>query len=208
VEFNPPGAPADNRVDVFCQAQPAGVRTSDGRLWFPTQKGVAVIDPHNVPFNGAAPPVLIEDVQVDRQPVGVTEALVVRPGQESLEIHYTGISFIKPEQVRFRYRMEGLDRDWIEAGDRRTAFYSHMPPGHYRFTVVAANADGVWNLLGASFGVTVAPPFWRTWWFSILAATGPVAIALALYLRRGYDAQTGGRGAEGLFAAVDRITGD
>jgi signal transduction histidine kinase/streptogramin lyase len=176
----------DGMANVECNGgtQPAGVRTSDGRLWFPTQKGVAVIDPHNVPFNGAAPPVLIEDVQVDRQPVGVTEALVVRPGQESLEIHYTGISFIKPEQVRFRYRMEGLDRDWIEAGDRRTAFYSHMPPGHYRFTVVAANADGVWNLLGASFGVTVAPPFWRTWWFSILAATGLVAIALALYHRR------------------------
>jgi signal transduction histidine kinase/ligand-binding sensor domain-containing protein len=176
----------DGMASIECNGgtQPAGIRARDGRLWFPTQKGVAVIDPGKAPFNGTPPPVLIEDALVDRQPMGAIGALALSPKQESLEIRYTGISFIKPEQVRFRYRMEGLDKDWIEAGDRREAFYSHMPPGHYRFTVVAANADGVWNLLGASLAVTVAPPFWRTWWFSILAVTGLVAIALALYQRR------------------------
>jgi len=176
----------DGMANIECNGgtQPAGIRTRDGRLWFPTQKGVAVIDPRDLPFNSAPPPVLIEDLQVDRQPAAITDALVVRPGQENLEIHYTGISFINPEQVRFRYKMEGLDTDWTEAGGRRTAFYSHMPPGHYRFMVVAANADGVWNLVGASLGVTVAPPFWRTWWFSLLAVAILAMAAFSFYRRR------------------------
>ena len=176
----------DGMLNVECNggAQPAGVRTHDGRLWFPTQIGVAVIDPADVPFNSLPPPMLIEGVVVDGTATGIRDKIRILPGQEGLEIHYTGLSFINPEHVHFRYRMEGLDKDWVEAGTRRTAFYSHVPPGSYRFSVIAANASGVWNLVGASLEVTVVPPFWRRWWFSTLIVTALAAIAIVLYRRR------------------------
>src|SRR5262249_6278894 len=157
----------DGMLTVECNGgtSPAGIRTRDGRLWFPTQIGVAVINPADVTYNSLPPPVLIEGVVVDGAPLGIAGQVRMLPGQEALEVDYTGLSFIDPEHVSFKYRMEGLDKDWVEAGTRRAAFYSHLPPGHYRFSVVAANASGVWNLEGASLAVTVEPPFWRTWWF-------------------------------------------
>jgi signal transduction histidine kinase/ligand-binding sensor domain-containing protein len=176
----------DGMLNVECNGgtSPAGVRTRDGRLWFPTQKGVAVIDPADVPVNLLPPPVLIDGFAIDGLSAVERGMVKILPGQEGLEIHYTGLSFIDPEQVRFRYRMEGLDKDWVEAGARRAAFYSHLPPGRYTFNVVAANASGVWNLVGASLDVTVEPPFWRTWWFSIVVVAGLVAIAIVVYRRR------------------------
>jgi signal transduction histidine kinase/ligand-binding sensor domain-containing protein len=176
----------DGMLNVECNGgtSPAGVRTRDGRLWFPTQSGVAVIDPADVPFNPLPPPVLIDAMVVDGVSVAIKGPLRILPGQQGLEIHYTGLSFINPEHVRFRYRMEGLDKDWVEAGTRRAAFYSHLPPGHYTFSVVAANASGVWNLVGASLEVTVVPPFWRAWWFTILVLTGLAVIATVGYRRR------------------------
>jgi signal transduction histidine kinase len=176
----------DGMLNAECNGgtQPAGVRTRDGRLWFPTQIGVAVIDPANVPFNSEPPPVLIEDFVIDGVPAKINGALTIVPGHESFEVHYTGLSFVNPERIHFRYRMDGLDKDWVEAGTRRAAFYSHVPPGAYRFNVVAANADGVWNLVGASIQVTVVPPFWRTWWFSLVIVAGLCALAFVLYRRR------------------------
>jgi signal transduction histidine kinase/ligand-binding sensor domain-containing protein len=177
----------DGMLNAECNGgtQPAGVRTRDGRLWFPTQIGVAVIDPAAVPFNSETPPVLIEDIIIDGAPARTRAGFLrIVPGQESFEIHYTGLSFVNPEHVRFRYRMEGLDKDWVEAGTRRAAFYSHVPPGSYRFNVVAANADGVWNMVGASINVTVVPPFWRTWWFSLVILSGLAGLAVFLYRRR------------------------
>ena len=176
----------DGMLNAECNGgtQPAGIRTRDGRLWFPTQIGVAVIDPANVPLNSLPPPVRIEDLVIDGSPARIGDVIEIVPGQESFEIHYTGLSFINPERVRFKYRMEGLDRDWVEAGARRAAFYSHVPPGHYKFTVLAANADGVWNIVGASVNVTVSPPFWRTWWFSALMALSLAAVANIFYRRR------------------------
>jgi signal transduction histidine kinase len=106
--------------------------------------------------------------------------LRIEPHQEVIEIAYTGLSFISPEQMRFRYKLLGLDRDWVEAGDRRTAYYSHLPPGEYTFTVIGANSDGVWNESGASLVVTVVPPFWRTWWFTGLASLSVTALAVGV----------------------------
>ena len=84
--------------------------------------------------------------------------------------------------MRFRYKLQGLDREWVEAGDRRTAYYSHLPPGRYTFTVTGANSDGVWNQTGASLAVTVVPPFWRTWWFTGLAGLSVIAVAVGIVL--------------------------
>ncbi len=145
--------------------QPAGFKARDGKLWFPSEDGIAVIDPRDLPFNSAAPPVLIEDCLIDRELVGCAPNLQIKPNQENLEINYLALSFIKPEQMRFKYRLEGLDADWIEAGTRRTAYYSHLPSGDYTFRVIAANSDGVWNETGKSLTISVLPPFYRTRWF-------------------------------------------
>jgi hypothetical protein len=126
-------------------SQPAGWKTRDGRLWFPTLKGVAVIDPQNVQINRLLPPVLIEQVLVDGQPLALRQQTACPPGKGQLEFHYTGLSFVAPERVKFKYKLEGFDRDWIDAGTRRVAYYTNIPPGKYQFRVKACNNDGIWN---------------------------------------------------------------
>ena len=170
---------ADGMLNVECNGGmwPAGIKASDGRLWFPTQDGVAVIDPESVRINPQPPPVVIEAAFIDRVPVSIQGgSLKIPPGRENLEIDYTALSFIHSEQIRFRYMLEGLDSDWIDAGSRRTAYYSHLPPGTYTFHVVADNSDGVWNNEGQKLTVTVQAPFYRTWWF--LALEGLAVAAL------------------------------
>lgn len=124
---------------------PAGLKTRDGKLWFPTQDGVAVVDPDAVPFNELPPSVAIESLAVNHASVPLLPALQLEPGQDDLEISYAGLSFIKPEQVKFKYQLVGWDKDWVAAGARRTAYYSYLRPGAYEFRVTAANSDGVWQ---------------------------------------------------------------
>ena len=175
----------DGLLSIECNGgtQPAGTRTRDGLLWFPTQRGVAVIDPAKVSVNTVPPPVAIEDFLIDGASAA-NGAITIGPNQERVEIDYAGLSFIKPENVHFRYKLEGLDKEWVDAGTRRAAFYSHLPPGSYRFRVIAANADGIWNVQGASVEITVVPPFWRSWWFSLLVLISLGAIVTLLYRRR------------------------
>lgn len=169
----------DGLLTVECNGgrQPAGWRTRDGRLLFPTQEGLAVIDPESIPTNPLPPGVAIEEVLVDNELAPGGDAITVAPGQSMLEIRYTGLSFVKPEGVRFKYKMEGADDEWVDVGNRRAAYFSHLAPGSYVFTVIAANSDGVWNTQGRSLKVVVLTPFWRAWWF-IALATGSVAAAL------------------------------
>lgn len=161
--------------------QPAGLKTRDGKLLFPTQGGLAVVDTEAVRTSTRPPPVVIEDVILDRKSVPIGDSLEISPGQENLEIQYTGLSFIKPELIRFRYKLAGLSDDWIEAGTRRTAYYSYLPPGEYFFTVIAANSDGVWNHSGASLKIIVHPPFWRTRWFLALSALAVLGMIFLVY---------------------------
>jgi signal transduction histidine kinase len=163
---------------------PAGVRARDGRLWFPTQDGVAVIDPASVTTNLQPPPVVIESLMVERTPVALESEVRIRPGQAHFEIEYTALSFINSQNMRFRYKLEGLDHDWVEAGTRRTAYYSYVPPGDYDFKVIASNSDGVWNTKGQSLRITVLPPFYRTWWFLSLAALLAGGVIFAAYQYR------------------------
>ncbi len=183
--------PADGLLNTECNGgqQPAGWRAHDGRLWFPTQGGAAVIDPQRVLFNPQAPPVVIEHGLLDRAEVDVRRPLTIAPGQENLELHYTGLSFIKSEHVRFKYQLAGLDQSWVEAGTRRIAYYNHLPPGSYTFKVIAANSDGVWNETGARLPITVVPPFWRTWWFFSLLGLGLAGLVVYGYERRVRAAQ-------------------
>ncbi len=178
----------DGMADAECNGgrSPAGFKSKkDGTLWFPTQKGVAVINPAAVKTNPLPPPVVIENARIDNQTVGNFQTEIeLLPGQENLEIDYTGLSFIKPEQIRFRYRLENLDETWTEAGNRRTAFFPHLAPGEYTFRVIAANSDNVWNEEGASIKVVVKPPFYRTWIFLLACALVASLLIYAIYRRR------------------------
>lgn len=176
----------DGMLNSECNGgrQPAGFIAEDGRLWFPTMGGVVVIDPEAAPVNSQPPPVLIESVRLGRGLVDFGQGVTVAPGQRDLEIAYTGLSFIKPEQVKFKYRLEGLNDDWVDVGTRRVAYFPNLSPGNYSFHVSAANSDGVWNTAGASIRIVVKPPFWRTWWFITLASLGVAGTVFLAFRQR------------------------
>jgi ligand-binding sensor domain-containing protein/signal transduction histidine kinase len=159
-------------------SQPAAARTPDGRLWFPTTQGLVSVRPEQLRPNPVAPPVVIESVAVGGRARetnalrGVAPENLIVPTQfrrAPIEIHYTGLNLAAPERTRFRYQLEGFDPDWIEAGDRRVAVYSKLPPGQYRFRVTAANEDGVWQPRAATLALTIQPAFWQTRWFRAAA---------------------------------------
>ena len=177
---------SDGMLNAECNggSQTAGAKTRDGKLWFPTQDGVAVIDPEAVPYNPLPPSVAIESGEVQGRPVRLNGGLRLKANEGSLDIRYTGLSLVKSEQVRFRYKLEGLDEQWVEAGTRRSAFYPYLPPGRYVFRVIAANSDLVWNEQGAALSIVVLPPFYRTWWFFSLASLMAAAAAYLTWRRR------------------------
>lgn len=190
----------DGMPTVQCSGgfQPVSFRTADGRLWFSTSTGVVVINPDDMKVNQLPPPVQIEKVVIDGQSESGLDntngPLRIPPGRQRFEFDYTGISFISPEKMGFKYRLEGLDHDWTDAGTRRNVVYSYIPPGNYRFEVTACNSDGIWNSAGASLAFTVQPYFWQTWWFRIgcaLAAaallTGAVLWATRWRMRRKFE---------------------
>jgi hypothetical protein len=151
--------------------QPAGWATPDGRLWFPTTKGLVTVDPAEIRLNPVPPPVIVENLIFDRRSAP-EEAAVLPPGSAHLEFHYTALSFVAPEKMRFKYRLDGVDDDWVEAGQRRVAYYTHIPPGPHRFRVTASNNDGVWKETGAVRTFTVQPRFHETLWFHAAAVIG------------------------------------
>jgi len=159
--------------------QSAGGKTADGRLWFPTAKGLVVVDPAGARINPLPPPVRIEEVRVDDRPFADGYAagpLKVPPGRHRIEFEYNGLSFVAPEKVRFKCRLNGFESDWADVGSKRVATYNYIPPGNYSFQVIACNNDGVWNNAGASLKFEVLPYFWQTTWFRVF---GGLATALA-----------------------------
>jgi len=150
---------------------PQVAKSTDGRLWFVGADGVNVIDPSRLPFNSVLPPVHVEQVIADRKTYDATsdsnQKLPLPPLVRDLQIDYTALSLVAPEKVRFRYKLEGYDIDWHEAGDRRQAFYTNLPPRNYRFRVMAANNSGVWNETGAYLDFFIAPAYYQTTWFRV-----------------------------------------
>lgn len=176
----------DGMLNTECNGgrQPAGIKTRDGKFWFPTQDGVVIINPEEVEFNPNPPPVQIESVLIERQPVDLKNGVELNANEDNLEIRYTGITFIKPEQVRFRYRIEGLDENWIEVGTIRDVYFPSLPAGAYNFHVIAANSDGVWNTEGARLKIRVNAPFWQKTWFMALISIAAVAIIFLIFRLR------------------------
>ena len=167
-------------------------KARDGNLWFATMGGVTVVDPRALPFNTRPPPVVVEAVFIDDTPhsfslspegerAGVRGQLKVPPGAHRLEFRYAALSFTSPDRVRFQYRLEGFDKDWVKANARRIAFYTKVPPGQYRFQVMACNNDNLWSKTAASLAVSVRPYFWQTGWFLVLAILCAGGLAVGAY---------------------------
>lgn len=168
-------------------SQPAACRAADGRLWFPTTRGMVAVNPAELQPDNQAPLVLIESVRVDdreQKTNGLnsawSQAVVVPAGSEELEIHYTGLHFSAPREVRFRYQLEGYENKPTEAGRERVARYPNLWPGHYQFHVTAANEDGVWNDTGSRLDITVLPEFWQTRTFVIAVILAILAMVAGI----------------------------
>ena len=164
----------DGMKSVECNGgyQTAGCKTKDGKLWFPTIKGVVYIDPEEIIINKVLPPVFIQQVRLDGADASPGGAVEIPPGVKRLEIHFTALSFVNPQRVQLKYRLEGYDEQWINSHRQRTAFYTNLDAGAYGFHVIAANDDGLWNKTGAALHLKVIPPFWEAWWFRVIAILG------------------------------------
>jgi ligand-binding sensor domain-containing protein/signal transduction histidine kinase len=152
--------------------QRSAIRASDGKLWFGTSAGLIVIDPKQIKSNTNAPAVYIEELVRDDRTMLVNSAgpeTRLPAGTRRLEFRYTALDFSEPAKIRFRYQLEGLDSDWVNAGTRREAIYTRPPPGEYRFRVAAKNNQGVWSEGGAAMSISIAPFFWQTRTFQVLA---------------------------------------
>jgi ligand-binding sensor domain-containing protein/signal transduction histidine kinase len=163
-------------------------KSGDGKLWFMSPDGISVVDPHQLPFNKLPPPIHIEQIVANHKsyPVSSDANGNVRlpPLIRDLQVDYTALSFVAPEKVLFRYKLEGWDLDWQDAGTRRQAFYSNLPPRHYIFHVKAYNNSGVWNEAGASLDFSVAPAYYQTNWFRLLCGAAFLGLLWGLYQLR------------------------
>jgi PAS domain S-box-containing protein len=174
-----------NSTVATAGVSPAAYKGRDGRVWFATARGVSVVDPRELSLNTLAPPVHIEQVSVDQHSLDLNRAGSAPPGRGDLAFQYTGLSFLAPEHVRFKYKLEGYDRDWINAGDRRAAYYSNIPPGRYTFRVIAANNDGIWNNTGEAYTFYLRQHFYETYRFYAICAV--LFLLLLWWLFRLYE---------------------
>ncbi|MDY0749012.1 triple tyrosine motif-containing protein [Paucibacter sp. R3-3] len=164
---------------------PTAVESTDGMLWFSLTNGLVTIDPAKVRRNTIAPTVLVRSIKAGPREYVVGGPPVAPPvGVHDVQFDYTATSLAIPERVSFRYKLEGLDNDWQEAGPRRQAFYTNLPPGRYRFRVTASNEDGVWSEQGASTEVETAPAFYQTNSFKGLVVAGVILLAWLAYHAR------------------------
>ncbi|MBV8437311.1 MAG: hypothetical protein JOY95_07345, partial [Silvibacterium sp.] len=166
-------------------------KSPNGKIWFPGPDGASFIDPQHLPFNKLPPPVHIEQITADRKTYDpastVGERLSLPARVRDLQIDYTALSLVAPEKVLFRYKLEGWDRNWQDAGTRRQAFYTNLSPRSYRFRVIACNNSGVWNEAGASLAFSVAPAYYQTAWFRLSCVAALLALLYAFYRLRLYQ---------------------
>jgi len=168
---------------------PGVTKSPDGRLWFVNEAVVQMLDPNRLGQTSPAPPVYVEQVRADRKEYGTKGPFGLPPHTRDIEISYTALSYSIPEKVRFRYKLDGRDREWQNVGTRRQAFYSDLPPGKYGFHVSASNDDGVWNETGATIEFSIAPAYYQTNWFLALCAAVVIALLGAAYRFRLWQVQ-------------------
>jgi ligand-binding sensor domain-containing protein/signal transduction histidine kinase len=165
-------------------SQPAGWKARDGRLWFPTIKGVVVVNPKEVEINSIISPVIVEQVLVNKKPISELNPTGIPVGSGELEVEYTGLSFYAPEKVLFKYKLDGYDKKWKEAGTRRTAFYTNLSPGTYTFWVTASGEDTTQLGPSTSFSFTLLPNFYQETWFYGLCLISVVGLSYSVFRLR------------------------
>jgi signal transduction histidine kinase len=176
------GLPND---EVVAGEPSVGWLTTHGEIWFPTRGGVAIVDSEHLPANAVAPPIVLQRFSVDdlSEPIGL--GLIRIPfGHARFTMEYAGLSFTAPSEVRYRFRLDGFDKNWTDAGNRRSATYTNLTPGRYVFEVQARNKDGAWNVAGAELRFRIVPPIYRRWWFLLLSLLLILALVAGMYLLR------------------------
>ena len=157
---------------------PTIIEGSDGRLWFAGTLNVGTLDPASIRRNTIPPPVAIRALTAGGRGFSTTDDLSLAAGTRDLQIDYTALSLSRPDRIRFRYRLDGFDENWVEAGSRRQAFYTNLDPGHYKFRVAAANESGIWNESGAALAIVIPPTFVQTRTFVALCVAARCSPAL------------------------------
>jgi signal transduction histidine kinase/ligand-binding sensor domain-containing protein len=180
--------------------RPAVTRDTEGKLWFQNQNAVMAVDPENLAANPIVPPVHVENVIADRNAYPIQSDFRLPARTRQLELDYTGLSYVVPSKVLFRYRLDGYDHQWQEPGTRRAAFYNDLPPGSYTFHVIACNDSGLWNTEGASLQFRILPAYYQTAWFKALCVVAFMALLWALFQLRLHQIQQ--RFVAGLEASV------
>ena len=153
----------------------------DGRVWFTTGNGLVWIDPKNLHHNPLPPPVVIRSVTADNRRYDFPVELHLAAGTSKIEVDYAGLSLTMPARNRYRYKLDGVDEGWVDPGSRRQAFYTNLGPGNYKFHVIAANSDGVWNKTGVTLAFSIAPTFFQSWPFYLIVALAAVLLLWAAY---------------------------
>lgn len=174
----------DGAETAFSPFHPTAAKSPDKRLWFVNSIALQVIDPAHLPENHVAPPVVIEEIQADSARLSPLANIRLPARTRNLRIDYTALSFVSPQKVRFRYKLEGRDQDWQDAGSRRQAFYTDLPPRSYRFRVIACNNDGVWNESGAQLAFSIPPSFTQSIWFKAICLFGFAGLIYLAYRLR------------------------
>lgn len=163
-------------------SQPAAWRSRDGSMWFPTIRGLCRVEPDTISSNKIVPPLVIERLEIDGREYAPDQPADVPAGTGDLDVQFTALSFIAPRRVAFKYKLEGHDDDWVDAGTRRSAHYGGLSPGSFRFRVIACNSDGLWNNTGAAVSFHLQPPFHQTTTFAGIVVAGVALLILATYL--------------------------
>jgi signal transduction histidine kinase/ligand-binding sensor domain-containing protein len=178
-------------LDVFDGAQPMSTpfrpnasQSPDGRLWFANQNVVQMIDPDHLDRNPIPPPVHVEEIIADHKSYEPRDGLRLPALTRDLEVDYTALSFVAPQKVRFRYKLEGRDSEWQDPGTRRQAFYANLSPGNYRFRVTASNNSGVWNEAGTFLDFSIVPAYYQITWFRVTSVAALAALLWTLYKLR------------------------
>lgn len=159
--------------------QYAGIRASSGKLLFPTEEGLVVVNPYYIKKHKDPPPVYIENLKINNSSIKLNKNIKVPVGEGKIEIYFTAIDFLVPNRVKFKYKLVGFDKNWVDAGNRRSAFYTNIPYGDYTFKIMACSDEGVWNKKGASVSFYLRPKFYQTEWFYLLCVLSLIGL---LYL--------------------------
>ncbi|MCK9408604.1 MAG: ATP-binding protein [Bacteroidetes bacterium] len=163
---------------------PCIIKSQDGKIWFTTVGGLAKVDPDRLIEETAMLPLHIEEIRIADKTVYPDSVITIDAGNNSVEFHYTSVSYIAPERIRFRYKLVGFDHDWVDAGTRRTAYYTNLPPGEYTFSVGTSTDDGTWSTHEATVSIVMEPFFYQTNYFVVLVGIGLVLIGAGLYAIR------------------------